>query len=144
MIYLNESYSYKIQNLFTNSNIWEGLFIDINGGNLCRTFTIGNIYRPPHDNNSNANIQQFISELSPIIDIIQRENAFAAIVGDININLLQISEREKFGDFLDLMCINNFFPKISFQPDLLGIPAASLIKYFSKLLIKSMCPFRPP
>ena len=79
-----------------------------------------------------------------MIDIIQRENAYAAIVGDININLLQISEREKFGDFLDLMCINNFFPKISFQPDLLGIPAASLIKYFSKLLIKSMCPFRPP
>ena len=29
-------------------------------------------------------------------------------------NLLQISEREKFGDFLDLMCTNNLFPKISF------------------------------
>ena len=81
MIYLNESYSYKIRNLFTNSNIWEGSFIDINGGNLCRTFTIGNIYRPPHDNNNNANTQQFISELSPIIDIIQRENTYAAIVG---------------------------------------------------------------
>ena len=79
MIYLNESYSYKIRNLFTYSNIWEGLFIDINGGNLCRTFTIGNTYRPPHDNNNNANIQQFISELSPIIDIIQRENTYAAI-----------------------------------------------------------------
>ena len=99
MIYLNESYSYKIRNSFTNSNIWEGLFIDINGGNLCRTFTIGNIYRPPHDNNNNANIQQFISELSPIIDIIQRKNTNAAIVGDFNINLLQISEREKFCDF---------------------------------------------
>ena len=86
MIYLNESYIYRIRNLFTNSNIWEGLFIDINGGNLCRTFTIGNIYRPPHDNNNNANIQQFISELSPIIDIIQRENTYAAIVGDFNIN----------------------------------------------------------
>ena len=46
MIFLNESYSYKVRNLFTNSNNWEGLFIDINGGNLCRTFTIGNIYRP--------------------------------------------------------------------------------------------------
>ena len=143
MIYLNDSYSYKIRNLFTNSNIWEGLFIDITGGNLCRTFTIGNIYRPPHDNNNNANIQ-LISELSPIIDIIQRENTYAAIVGDFNINLLQISEREKFGDFLDLMCTNNFFPKISLQPDLLGIPAASLIKYVSKLLIKSRCPFCLP
>ena len=94
MIYLNKSYSYKIRNLFTNSNIVEGLFIDINGGNLCRTFTIGNIYRPPHDNNNNANIKQFISELSPITDIIQRKNTYAAIVGDFNINLLRISERE--------------------------------------------------
>ena len=114
MIYLNVNYNYEIRNLYTNSNIWEGLFIDINGGNLCRTFTIGNIYRPPHDNNNNVNIQQFISELSPIIAILQSENTYAAIVGDFNINLLQISEREKFGDFFDLMCTNNFFPKISF------------------------------
>ena len=105
MIYLNGSYSYKKRNLFTNSNIWECLFIDISGGNL---------YRPPHDNNNNANIQQFTSELSPIIDIIQRENAYAAIVGDFNINVLQISESEKFGDFLDLMCTNKLFPNISF------------------------------
>ena len=95
MIYLNETYSYKIRNLFTNSNIREGLFIDINGGNLCRTFTIGNIYRPPHNNNNNANIQQFNSDLSPIIDIIQCENKYAVIVGDFNINLLQISERKE-------------------------------------------------
>ena len=90
------------------------MFIDINGGNLCRRFTIGNIYRPPHDNNNNVNIQQFVSELSPIMEILQSENTYAAIVGDFNINLLQISEREKFGEFFDLMCTNNFFPKTTF------------------------------
>ena len=95
-------------------SIWEGMFIDINGGNLCRTFTIGNIYLPPHDNNNNVNIQQFVSELSLIMEILQSENRYAAIVGDFNINLLQISEREKFGEFFDLMCTNNFFPKITF------------------------------
>ena len=57
----NENYSYKIRNLYTGSKIWEGLFIDINGGNLCRTFTIGNIYWPPRDDNNNINIQRFIS-----------------------------------------------------------------------------------
>ena len=62
IIYLNESYSYKMRNLYTSSNIGEGMFIDINGGNLCRTFTIGNIYRPPHDNSNNVNIQQFVLE----------------------------------------------------------------------------------
>ena len=111
IIYLNESYSYKMRNLYTSSNICEGMFIDINGGNLCRTFTIGNIYWPPHDNNNNVSIQQFVSELSPIMEILQSENTYAAIVGDFNINLLQISEGEKFGEFFDLMCTNNFFPK---------------------------------
>ena len=67
-----------------------------------------------HHNDDNVNIQQFISELSPIIEILQGENTYAAIVDDFNINLLQISEREKFGDFFDLMCTNNFFPQISF------------------------------
>ena len=108
MIYLNENYNYELRNLYTNSNIWEGLFIDIDDGNLCRTFTIGNIYRPPHDNNNNVNIQQFISELSPIKAILQSENTNASIVGDFNINLLQISEREKFGDFCDLMSTISF------------------------------------
>ena len=97
-MYLNENYSYTIRNLNNSSNIWEGLFIDINGSNLCRTLTIGNMYRPTHDNNNNVNIQ-FISELSPIIEILQGENTYTAIVGDFNINLLKTSERNKFCEF---------------------------------------------
>ena len=74
--------------------MWEGLFIDVNGHNLSKTWTIGNIYRPPHDNNNNKNIEKFIDEMSPIIDIIQKENSYAAIVGDFKISLLQVNERE--------------------------------------------------
>ena len=90
IIYLNENYNDEIRNLYTDSNIWEGLFIDINGGNIFRTFTIGNIYRPPHNNNNNnnnnINIQQYISELSPIMEIIQSDNnTYAAIVGDLTL-----------------------------------------------------------
>ena len=103
-----------MRNLYTGSNIWEGLFIDNNGGNLCRTFTIGNIYRPPHDNNNDVNIEQFVSQLSPIMEILQSENTYAAIVDDFNINLLKISEREKIGEFFDLMSTNIFFRKITF------------------------------
>ena len=40
IIYLNENYNYRIRSLYTDSSIWEGLFIDINGGNLCRTFGV--------------------------------------------------------------------------------------------------------
>ena len=114
IIYLNENCSYIIWNLYNGSNIWGGLFIDINGSNLCRTLTIGKIYRPPHDNNNNVNIQQLISDFSPIIAIRQSENTYTEIVGDLNINLLKVSERDKFGEFLDLMCTDNFFPQITF------------------------------
>ena len=61
----------------------------------------------------NANIETFIEKMSPIINTLQKENKYATIVGDFNINLLQINEREKFDEFFYLMCTNHFFPKIT-------------------------------
>ena len=115
IIYLHDEYTYKLRNMYTQSDIWEGLFIDVSGQNLRRPITIGNIYKPPHNNNNNANIERFIEEISPMINTFQKENKYAAIVGDFNINLLQINER-------DLMCANNFFPKIT-------LPTRSSRKY---------------
>ena len=66
--------------------MWESLFIDVNGPNLSKTLTNGNMYRSPHDHNDNKNIEKFIDEISPIIDIMQKENNYAAIVGDFNLN----------------------------------------------------------
>ena len=34
-------------------------------------------------------------------------------MGDYNINPLQINEREKYAEFFDLMCTNNFLPKMT-------------------------------
>ena len=47
----------------------------------------------PHYNNNNESISKFTSEFSPIVDILQKENNYAVIVGDFNINLLQINEQ---------------------------------------------------
>ena len=91
VIYLHEQYTYKLRNMYTRSDIWGGLFIDVSGHNLRRPITIGNIYRPPHNNNNNANIETFIEEMSPIINTLQKKNKCATIVGDFNINLLQIN-----------------------------------------------------
>lgn len=109
IIYLNENYVYKTRSLYNESSIWEGQFIEVSGHNLRRPVVIGNMYRPPHNNNNNENVEKIISELSPIIEILQKENTYSAIVGDFNINLLQIGEREQYGEFLDLMCTNSFF-----------------------------------
>ena len=86
----------------------KGLFIDVSGQSLRRPITIGIIYKPPHNNNNNANIERFIEEISPIIYTLQKENKYAAIVGDLNINILQINEREKFEEFL-IWCVPIFF-----------------------------------
>ena len=94
IIYLSEMYSFKLRNLCNDSDIWEGLFIEVMGHNLRKPLTICNMYHPPHDNDNNDNISKFLSELSPVLDILQKENSYAAIVGDFNINLLQINERE--------------------------------------------------
>ena len=99
--------------MYPDSDAWEGQFIDVEGGNLRRTLTIGNIYRPPHHNNNNESISKFIAELSPIIEALQKENTYASLVGDFNINLLQINERETYEEYLDLMCTNTFYPKFS-------------------------------
>ena len=95
--------------MYTQSDIWEGLFIDVSGQNLRRPITIGNIYKPPHNNN-NANIERFIQEISPLINTLQKENKYAAIVGDFNINLLQITEREKFSSSIIMSKISDHFP----------------------------------
>ena len=75
---------------------WKGLFIDVIGDNIRKPLTICNIYHLPHDSNSINNISKFVSELSPTLDILQKENTYAAVVDDFNI----MNEREKFEDFL--------------------------------------------
>ena len=133
IIYLNEKFSFKNRKLYDKSTIWEGQFIEVNGHNLRRPMVIGNIYRPPHHNNNNDSIDNFITELSPILDILQKENTYTALAGDFNINLLQINERDKYGEFLDLMCTNSFFPKISMPTRCAGRSCTLIDNVFCKV-----------
>ena len=136
IIYLHEKYCYQVRNLYSSSDIWEGLFIDVTGHNLRKRLTIGNIYRPPHDNNNNTNVETFIDEMSPIIDKLKKENSYAAISGDFDINLLQINEREKYDDFFDIMCSNNFYPKIMFPTRIAKRSYSLLNQIFCKVPCK--------
>ena len=65
------------------------------------------------DNNNNTTVENSIGELTPIITDLGKGYNTALAVGDFNINLLQLNEREKYNDFLDLMCTNSFYPKIT-------------------------------
>ena len=74
--------------------------------------------------------------MSPIIDKLKKENSFAAILGDFNINLLQINEREKYEDFFDMMCTNNFYPKIMFPTRIAARSHSLLDQIFCKVPCK--------
>ena len=85
------------------------MFIDIQGGSLDGKLTIGNIYRPPKNNNSNACVEKFLNELSPIISKLCKKNNNTVITGDMNLDLLKIDEREKFQAYFDLFVTHRIF-----------------------------------
>ena len=103
VIYLRNIYNYEIIKSIKASKIWEGIFIDIKDGGLKRMLTLGNIYRPPR--NVNENYEKFIEEITPILEI---------FVGDFNIDLLKITEKEAFSKFYDTLITNSFIPTITY------------------------------
>ena len=97
--YNQGKFTASVRKSYRTSTIWEGLFIDLMGKKLLKLITIGNLYRPPRDNNNNINIESFIGEITSIVDEIVKQCAYALVLGDFSIYLLQINEREKFNDF---------------------------------------------
>ena len=82
--YLDEEYSYTVRDLMIASDLWEGLFINIQHEHLPQILTLGNIYRPPKKNDNNDVIHQLNSELRPIIDQLGKENKNCIITGDMD------------------------------------------------------------
>ena len=114
------------------SDIWEGLYVEIKSSDNFRII-VGNIYKPPRNNNNNANIEKFTSELKPTLQILDRENCDLALAGDYNINLLLLNERLKFQTFFDEMTNCSLYPKITY-PTRIGNQSCTLIdNIFCKL-----------
>ena len=87
MTYIRDDFSHKILDMNINALSWEGLFIDVFGEQLNKQIHIGNIYRPPKNNNNNQSIELFIEEFSPIVDRIGKNMSHGIMVGHFNINL---------------------------------------------------------
>ena len=94
------------------SDLWEYQIIDIPPTKLNKHVILLNIYKPQKDN-TNVNIETFISELSIVLQELSRFNANIIITGDFNINLLEINDRRIFSSFYDLMTTNSFYPQIT-------------------------------
>ena len=97
---------------------WEGLIIKVNGGNLSKLLTIGNIYRPPRTNNEHIN--SFINEFSSAVVSLENSNHELIIAGDFNINLLKINENEIYSNFFDTLTSHSLYPQITLPTCKLG------------------------
>ena len=125
-IYVSDTYSFSVKNVFRDSSLWEGLFIEVHGGPLESKLVIGNIYRPPKYNNNNATVENFVNEITPIISSIAKSSCNIVISGDFNIDLLQINERVKYQKYFDMFVTNGLFPLITL-PTREGKHSATLI-----------------
>jgi hypothetical protein len=113
IIYLHNKYNFEIIDCCPNSNTWEGLFISIFGSTLENAITLGNVYKPPRNNNNNDNIKSFIDEFSIVLQSLSQLKSDCFIAGDFNINLLKLHEREIIGNVLDTIISHSFYPKIT-------------------------------
>ena len=111
--YIHNTYNFTPRSFGSTSSAWEGQFIDITHKDFYRKVTLANIYRYPEDSTKNRIISTFIQELHPIIECLDRENSAFILAGDLNINLLEINERIKFQEYLDMFISRGIFPKIT-------------------------------
>ena len=72
---------------------------------------MGNIYRPPKDNNENYKV--LFDELALVLEKLQIMRNEVVIAGDFNIDLLQINEKPLFNEYFNMIVSNGFIPKIT-------------------------------
>ena len=131
---VDDTYDAKIKAQVNNSDIWDGLFLEIKHDKLKNKIIIGNIYKPPKDNNNCGNVNGFINELEPILSDLGNTNSEVLICGDYSINLLKTNSEQHFSYFFDTMLIHRFFPKITFPARVNNSSGATLIdNIFCKL-----------
>ena len=125
--YLDDEYDVQVKKTVDDSNIWKKLFLELNHSSFQNKIIIGNVYKPPRDNNSARKINPFKSETEPILQEIGISNNEALICGDYNINLLKINGEAHFSEFCDTMLEHSFYPKITLPTRLNRTSGATLI-----------------
>ena len=125
--YVDNAYEVSVLKKINSSNVWEGLFLELNHESIKNKIIVGNLYKPPRDNNNAANINAFTMELEPILQELSSTNAEVLIGGDYNINLLKINGEAHFSDFLDMVLGHSFYPQITLPTRLNNSSGATLI-----------------
>ncbi len=112
IVYIHERYNYNVKLKYNMSNVWEGQFIEITAKSLKRNIVLGNVYRPPR--HLIDDYRKFNEDFIPVINEYINGNSEFVIMGDTNVNLLNINEKEVISDFFDAVTSQSLYPTITF------------------------------
>ena len=110
----------------------ECVFIELEKGEmgLGSNAVIGVIYRPP-----GTEIKIFNEHLQGILQSINSENKKCYLLGDYNINLLNIDKHTDTNEFLDMMYTHSLFPNITKRTRIYGKSSTLIDNIFSNDLL---------
>ena len=131
MIYVDNKYKAEVKYNINMYEHWEGLIIEIKGGCLSKTITIGNIYRPPKTTNDSLNV--FIEELSYTLSSLENNNNQLILAGDFNINLLKLNDNEIYSNFFDTLVSHSLYPQITLPTRFTRTNGTLIDNFFCKL-----------
>ena len=112
--YVLDKYTCKLMDTsrFTSSKMWECLSLSISDNILQGNLQINNIYRPGRSN-SNATVRNFLKEYEQLLTDVNPEILNVLNTGDMNIDLLQLAQREVFQEYFDALICHSFRPLVN-------------------------------
>ena len=98
-IYVNNSVQYSIRNDLTVTNeYFESIFLELNDSPMSKKTIVGVIYRPPgHD------VETFLFNFRVFLNKIKLNSCNCFIMGDFNLDLIQIGSNTKVDSFMDML-----------------------------------------
>ena len=131
---ISNSIQYNLRSDLKLFNEYIGtIFIEIDKSQCKSTknIIIGTVYRPP-----NKNINVFLSGIKEILSILKKENKLIYIMGDFNINLLNIDKHLLSSEFIEMMFSFAYIPRIIKPTRIKKQSATSIDNVFSHFFDK--------
>ena len=103
---VNNNVNYKVRTDLCNANSnHESCFIEIERANA-KHILVGVIYR------SHTAIDDFVSDMGPVLNKIVTENKITYLMGDFNIDLLKDDSNKPTHNYIDLIYSHSLIPTI--------------------------------
>ena len=132
--YVTDSIDYQVLPVTVDDVLCDSLFIEIclrsTDESQIDKVILGNIYRPPRADNESYEL--FLQKLERVIMNFQNDKQ-VILMGDFNIDLLKINEKEQISDFFDMLVSNGYIPRITLPTRVTEHSKTLIDNYFVKL-----------